>query len=172
MILQLDDWKFDIDMARTMEYSAAEAAEHCDCAYCRNFYAAVDQYYPEFRAFMAQFGLDIEAPDELMPFDFEGEMYYDGAYMVCGRILQAGQAPLEVSGIRICATVDDGSGEMIRFNHSCPAPCFALDISSIILPWVLDEPISETVSPANFPSFLKKMWNHLLEKFSKDKIQS
>ena len=172
MILQLEDWKFDIDIARTMKYSAAEAAEHCDCAYCRNFYAAVDQCYPDFRPFMAQFGLDVEAPDELMPFDFEGEMYYDGTYMVCGRILQAGQAPLELSGIRIRATVDDGTGKMIQVNHSCPEPCFALDISSIVLPWVLNEPISETVSPANVPSFLKKMWDKLLGNEPNNKVNS
>ena len=53
MILQIDDWKFDIDMERTMEYSAKEAAEHCDCAYCRNFYAAVDEHCSDLRPFLA-----------------------------------------------------------------------------------------------------------------------
>ena len=37
MILKIDDWEFDIDLERTMAYSAAEAADHCTCAYCRNF---------------------------------------------------------------------------------------------------------------------------------------
>lgn len=43
MILEIDGWKFDIDFERTMEYSAAEAKEHCNCAYCHNFYAAKEK---------------------------------------------------------------------------------------------------------------------------------
>ena len=49
MRLQLADWVFEIHMDATMQYSAAEAAEHCDCAYCRNFYAALDARYPDLR---------------------------------------------------------------------------------------------------------------------------
>ena len=169
MILQIADWKFDIDTERTMEYSAAEAAEHCDCAYCRNFYAAVDQYYPQLRPFLARFGLDIEAPDELMPYDYMGKMYYDGVYMVCGRILQTGASPMEISDLTICATAGDGQ---IRINHHCPQPYFALDVGTIELLWVLDEPIENVVSPANFPDFLKKMWNKLLRKAEKSGMDS
>lgn len=172
MILQISDWKFDIDIAQTMEYSGAEAAEHCDCAYCRNFYAAVDTQYPELRPFLVQFGIKIEAPDELMPYDYEGKMYYDGAYMVCGRIIQSGEKPMIIRDVCICATAGNSPSDAIDFNHNCPEPCFALDISTIVLPWVLDEPMEETVSPANFPSFLKKMWNRLLSRAKKNKIES
>ena len=169
MILQLGDWKFDIDMERTMEYSASEASEHCDCAYCRNFYASIDENYPRLRPYLAQFGLDIEAPDELMPYDLNGRMYYDGVYMVCGRILQAGVTPMEVSDIPIRAMVEDDS---IPINHNCPKPCFALEIGTMDLPWVLDEPMKDVVSPANLPDFLKKMWNRLLGKTGKNGTKS
>ena len=168
MILQIDDWKFDIDMERTMAYSANEAAEHCDCAYCRNFYAAVDQEYPALRSFLAQFGLNIEAPDEQMPYDFQGEMYYDSAYMVSGRILNMGRMPLLVGDVLISPK----SADDVHINHNCPEPCFALDVGTVVLPWVLDEPMKDTVSPANFPFFLKKMWQRLLGKVQKDKIDS
>ena len=73
MRLQLADWVFEIHMDATMQYSAAEAAEHCDCAYCRNFYAALDARYPDLRGILGQFGADAEAPEELMPFDLDGE---------------------------------------------------------------------------------------------------
>lgn len=162
MILKIDDWEFDIDMERTMAYSAEEAAGHCDCAYCRNFYAVVDVDYPELRPFLAKFGIDLDAPDELMPYDCAGDMHYDGIYMVSGKILQRGSKPLLDRG---CLTVEarpyeDGP----HVPHCCPEPNFALDVGTVILPWVLDEPMEETISPANEPSFLKKMWDRLLGK--------
>lgn len=164
MILQMDDWEFDIDMERTMAHSAAEAAEHCTCAYCRNFYAAVDEYCPNLRPFLARFGIDIEAPDEQMPYDFQGEMYYDSVYMVCGRIVKIGAAPIGVDGVKVRPAAGRGPSDAIHLNHNCPVPCFALDVSTVILPWVLDEPMEETVSPANEPAFLKKMWGRLLSR--------
>lgn len=167
MILKIEDWEFDIDMERTMAYSAAEAAEHCDCAYCRNFYAAVDGAYPELRPFLAQFGIDIEAPDELMPYDVRNEMYYDGIYMVCGEIVRIGKSPLLTCGnVQIQARKYGDGG--VHINHNCPGPNFELDVGTAVLPWVLDEPMEETVSPANEPSFLQKMWARLLGKIRSD----
>ena len=168
MILQIDDWKFDIDMERTMAYSANEATEHCGCAYCRNFYVAVDQEYPALRPYLAQFGLNIEAPDEQMPYDYQEKMYYDSAYMVSGTILSMGRKPLLVGDVLISPK----SADDVQINHSCPEPCFALDVGTVALPWVLDEPMKDTVSPANFPFFLKKMWQRLLGKAQKDKTDS
>ena len=166
MILRIEDWEFEVDIARTMEYSAAEAAEHCTCAYCRNFYAAVDTDYPELRSFLTRFGIDIEAPDELMPYDIGEDMHYDGVYMVCGSILQAGKKPILDCG---CLTVEAREYDKgLQIPHNCPQPFFALDVGTIILPWILDEPMSETLSPANEPSFLKKMWDRLLRRMRKN----
>lgn len=170
MILQIDDWKFDIDMVRTMEYSSAEAKYHCDCAYCRNFYAVVDTDYPQLRPFLSQFGIDIEAPDELMPYDIGEDMYYEGIYMVCGTILQIGRKPILDCGCLTIVPREYGDGP--QNNHNCPEPFFALDVGTVILPWVLDEPMRETVSPANEPSFLKKMWLRLLSRVRPDNLQS
>ena len=170
MILQIQDWTFDIDITRTMEYSAAEAAEHCTCAYCRNFYAVVDTDYPQLRPFLAQFGIDVEAPDELLPYDIGADMHYEGAYMVCGAILQTGHKPLLDCG---CLTVEAREDDRVApINHNCPQPCFVLDVATVILPWVLDEPMEETLSLANEPSFLKKMWDRLLSRAKKNNIQS
>ena len=166
MILQIDDWKFDIDMERTMEYSANEAAGHCDCGYCRNFYAAVDLQYPNFRSFLAQFGLNAEAPDELMPFDLNQQMCYMGVYVVAGRILQKGKQNLCVDGIFISPEIDS------QINHNVLMPCFYLTIDQMDLPWVLDEPMKDVVSPANLPDFLRKMWRKLLGRRPKDNTVS
>lgn len=166
MILEIDGWKFDIDMTAIMEYSSNEAKYHCDCAYCRNFYAAVDEVYPNLRPFLARFGLDIEAPDELMPFDMENRMDYDGVYVVAGCILTKGDELIQVDDLRIAPEYDS------EINHSQLQPCFYLTINDIMLPWVLDEPMKDVVSPANFPSFLKKMWNKLLGRQPKSDITS
>ena len=166
MILEIDGWKFDVDMEATMEYSSNEAKDYCNCAYCRNFYAAVDNAYPNLRPFLAQFGLNIEAPDELMPFDMEDRMDYDGVYAVAGRILHVGDELLQVDGLRIAPELDS------QIDHSQLEPCFYLAIDNIQLPWVLDEPMKDVVSPANFPSFLKKMWNKLLGRQPKSDITS
>lgn len=157
MILQLDDWKFDIDMARTMEYSAAEAADHCDCAYCRNFYEDVDHATPALRPFLAQFGLHIEAPDVLYPYDTAPDrMCYEGKYVVFGSIIQHGSKRF-----------DFGNGYVYPMNDTefdLDAPYFVLSLEELEMSWVLDEPLKEVVSSANLPSFLQKMWDRLLGK--------
>ena len=164
MILKIDDWIFDVDISATMEYSANEAAGHCTCGYCRNFYATVDTVYPELRPFLAQFGVDIEAPDELMPYDGVNEIVCDGFYAVSGRILQVGKKPLEAADIEI----HPEQHNTLHINTSCPSPYFFLNFEKLTLPWVLGEPMEEVVSPANEPSFLKRMWDRLFRRQNKD----
>ncbi len=166
MILTIDDWKFDIDMDRTMAYSAAEAAEHCDCAYCRNFYGAVDVAYPGLREFLTQFGINVEAPEELMPFTATNVLC---AYAVEGKILQFGEAMRPMGGI---AVYGENPDEAMVPVHRIKAPYFILWVGPMDLPWVLDEPLVEEkiVSPANDPSFLRKMWNRLLRRAPKTDI--
>lgn len=163
MILKIADWEFDIDMERTMAYSAAEAAEHCDCAYCRNFYAAVDGAFPKLRPFLTKFGVDIEAPDELMPFTATNMM---ALYAVSGNILQYGKDPI----MECCVRIDPEPHSVSLINTECPRPIFILSVGTFELPWVLDEPLveEEIVSPANEPSFLKKMWDKLMNRIKPD----
>lgn len=152
MILKVDDWEFDIDLERTMAYSAEEAAGHCDCAYCRNFYAAVDEIYPQFRPFLAQFGLDIEAPEEMFnPSVYADSLDYMPIYVVYGKILKSGQYEMTAGSVNIVARLAE---EGVDY--------FQLDCYEVLLPWVLDEPIEDVLSPANEPSFLQKMWDKLM----------
>lgn len=165
MILQLDDWQFDIDMVRTMEYSALEVEDHCTCAYCRNFYAAVDHACPRLRPFLGQFGLDIEAPDALYPYDtYWDRMCYEGKYVVFGRIIQFGKKRFDLQGAYIWPMLDD--------EFPIEEPHFILSLEELEIMWVLDEPMKEVLSPANEPGFLKKMWKRLLDKVKPDIIKS
>ena len=163
MFLQICHMQFEVDMVRTMEYSAAEAAEHCTCAYCRNFYAAVDAHYPGLRAFLGQFGVDIEAPEEQLPYDCCGGIIYDSSYRVYGKVLSKGNGELLADDVVIRVNEDADGGEE---NNSLLSLEFDLS-----LPWVLDEPMSETLSPANNPDFLELMQDRLLAR-SKTKEQS
>ena len=164
MILGLDDWKFDVDIARTMAYSASEAAEHCTCAYCRNFYAAVDQDCPQLRPFLARFGIDVEAPDELMPYDIQDRMAYEGKYAVFGKIIQFGKDRISVGNASIWPMNDR--------NLDLPEPHFVLSLEELMLPWVMAEPLKDVVSPANEPSFLQEMWVRLLGRTGKQDLDS
>jgi hypothetical protein len=164
MILQIADWEFDIDMARTMESSAAEAAEHCTCAYCRNFYVAVDEECPELRPFLAQFGLDLEAPDELMPYDIYDWLSYAGKYVVFGQILRFGNDRIRCGNAWLWPMEDS--------EFDIAAPHFVLSLEELELPWLLEEPLKDVISPANEPSFLKKMWDRLLDRLGKNGNQS
>ncbi len=170
MILTLGEWKFDIEMETTMEYSAAEAADHCDCGYCRNFYAAMDGQYPSVRPFFAQFGLDMEAPDALVLLydcvskDGSVECFYTANYSVSGKVLKYGDS-LEVDGIQIA--VESESGNISQ----SPAPNFFLQTNMFSLPWVLDEPIEEVLSPANDADFQESIWDKLLGMEAPTQIQ-
>ncbi len=162
MILEIAGWKLDIDLEATMEYSAQEAREHCTCAYCRNFYATIDAQYPHLRPFLAQFGLDIEAPEELLPYD---DAVYEAVYAVKGRILEQGRESVEVEGIPIYIQTDSDA------NIFCPKPYFVLNVGLFQLPWVLEEPFEEVTSTANAPGFLKRMLSKLLGKSDPTKLQ-
>ena len=153
MILRLGDWCFDVDLDVTAVHSAAEAAEHCDCGYCRNFYAAIDSNYPDFRQFFAQFGLNIEAPERLMPLT---PTTYLAFYTVKGNIIQQGNSDLDVNGILVTAKQElEKDGIWVD--------CFSLSVGPFVLPWVLDEPTEEIVSPANLPAFLESMEETVLQ---------
>lgn len=165
MILQVDDWVFDIDLTATMEHSASELADHCDCAYCRNFYATVDITYPKLRPFLARFGVEVEAPDEMMPYT---PTFIENWYAVSGTILKRGSQPMDIDGTKVLPMADDEA----KMHTACPQPLFVLAVGTMDLPWVLDGPMEDAVSPANLSSFLMKMWDKLLRRRSTQNIQS
>ena len=154
MTITVADWVFEVDLTATMAYSAAEAAEHCTCGYCRNFYASVDANYPQLRSFFAQFGLDLEAPDEMSPFPVSDDaVACDGDYVVFGRIAKQGRAALTAGNVRIVA---GEPAEYASFWSRIPedSEVFVLSTEGIILPWVLDESMND---PPAKTSFLQKI---------------
>jgi len=140
--LQINDWEFDIDLDATKEHSSFAAQDHCTCAYCENYYRTVRRCYPALIPFLKQFGIDIDGPVEMYP--FEPTVYLAG-YRVHGKIRKAGLAPMMVSGVPVSAEPrEDG--------------LFMIEVGEMMLPWVMPVHPDDVVSPANEPEFLEKMY--------------
>jgi len=162
LTLEINNWIFHVDIGKTALHSKAEAAEHCTCAYCRNFYDSVDEAYPQLRSFLSQFGLCLEAPDELIPLypPSDCSIYY----AVSGEILQNGNEPLSAGSIAIWPLPEHEASA----NTFLEGPHFFLHISCLQLPWVLSEPIEDVESTANDPAFLRDVF----ERFTGSKFSS
>lgn len=156
MHLKINGWEFEINTEETEAYSTKVLGEHCQCGYCRNFYKAVDGAYPGLHPFLAQFGMHVETPEELMPFE---PTVCTVSYCISGKILCKSSFPLEGGGTVF--SVD--TQEDMPFDTQCKPPYFVLTSGFLELPWLLDEDMNEVVSTANDPEFLKKMWSRLLE---------
>ena len=165
MFFEIGDWVLDVDVPFTMELSVSQAQEHCTCGYCRNFYAAVDTCFPSMRPFLAKFGLDIEGPDELCPFE---PTIYEATYIVQGSIRQKGTMPLYIDGIPLI--IKTALEADLGTEH--PQPYFALCIGLMELLWVLEESQEDVISPANEAAYLERMQNKLLARAENEEIYS
>lgn len=148
MKITVDDWIFEIDPVKTREHSEFAVRSHCTCGYCENYYRAVDLVYPNLRAFLDRFFVEIEGPSEMYPFEPTQCLL---AYKVCGQIRKAGIGPVMVDGVPVMGEVLDGE-------------TFKLEVGELELPWVLDEDPEEVLSPANEPEFLERMYRKLIQR--------
>ena len=145
VILEIDDWIFQIDFEKTAAHSSFVSNEHCACAYCRNYYQTIGDACPDLKQFLDQFGVLLDAPSEMYP--IEPTLYLSG-YRVTGDIIQWGTGPMMVSGVPVTAQPSsDGT--------------FLLEVGELVLPWVLEEDMDEVISPANEPEFLQRMYRKL-----------
>lgn len=154
-VLEIEDWILEADISVTMEHSAAIAQDHCTCGYCQNFYQSIDTTFPNLRRFLAQFGVDPEGPDELLPFE---PTLLLASYAVAGRILRRGNHPIYVDGIPVLIE----SGSRSEVISGCPAPYFVVSVGEFELPWILEEDMNEVISPANDPACLERIFNRWL----------
>lgn len=146
MILKLGDWRFQVDVEATAERTRRYSYEHCQCSYCKNYYDAIDLAHPELRPAMEQFGVYLEGPCELMPFQ---PTLMLACYRVDGQILRWGKTKLYVDGVSILP--ESGDQET-----------FLLWVGELQLPWLQKEAPEDVVSPANLPEFMERMqelWN-------------
>lgn len=165
MQITFADWQLNVDIERTMEISSGQAKDHCTCGYCRNFYAALDHHYPSVKPFLARLGINAEAPDELCPFE---PTICEATYIVQGSIQRAGTQQLYIDNVPLCIR----SAEQSDIYTEHPKPYFTVCIGLLELPWCLDEPMDQVVSPANEEEFLDRMQAKLLQRLTSETISS
>ena len=141
MVLKIGDWHFQVDVEATSERTRKYSYEHCQCGYCKNFYDAIDMVHPELRPVMEQFGVHLEGPCELMPFE---PTLMLACYRVDGQILKWGKSQLSVKGVPILPEAGDQE-------------TFLLWVGELQLPWLQKEAVEDVISPANLPDFLERM---------------
>ena len=156
MILSLADWRFRVDLRETAEHTTRNAADHCLCGYCKNYYDTVSLCYPGLEVFLQTFGVNINGPSELMPFE---PTFLIACYRVQGEILRWGSGPLWADGI---AVLPEPAGE----------GSFFLWVGEMTVPWVQEEDMEEVVSPANLPEFLDRMEQMWLLRHGKESVLS
>lgn len=145
MVLELEDWRFEVDLEATREKTNQNSRDHCQCLYCQNYYDTISQVYPELKNLLQRFGVDMNGPSELMPFE---PTLYLACYRIQGRILRWGHQELQADGICLQPEAADDSS-------------FLLWVGEARLPWVQSEREQDVVSPANLPEFMermRKMW--------------
>lgn len=141
MVITLADWQFKVDIQATMDYTMKCSLDHCLCAYCRNYYEAVDKAYPYLRGFLNRFGVLLDGPCEIMPLQPDLVM---ACYRITGEILRHGDAAMHADGVPI---------------HMEPSEngTFLLWVGEMQLPWLQTEAPEDVISPANQPEFLSRM---------------
>lgn len=143
MLLQFGDWKFEVDKEATSQRTSTYSFDHCQCGYCKNYYDVIDQAYPQLRPAMEQFGIYLEGPCELMPFE---PTLMLACYRVDGAIKQWGNSGLYISGIPLIPEAGDEN-------------TFLLWVGEMRIPWMQEEAPEDVISPANLPEFMERMQN-------------
>lgn len=88
MIVHLEDYILDVELAAASAYCAAHSL--CACDLCRNFYRQARAALPKLAALLDSLGVMIERPDEIGACEEGGAIdYYFVAYTVPGKILQS-----------------------------------------------------------------------------------
>lgn len=140
MFLEFSDWLIYADVDSNRLYAKQELAEHCQCAYCRNYYNGVDSHYPNVRYFLSRFGLEIEAPDSLVPIT---DSLYQVSYEAEGRVLRWGSEPIQVGELPITVEEDTENN------------CIILHLGLMDLPWSIEESPDTVNNPEGIPNLFE-----------------
>ena len=156
MVISLADWQFFVDVDATLEYTHKCSLDHCTCPYCRNFYENVDRAEPMLRPVLTKFGIYLNGPCEVMPFE---PTLVAACYRVTGSILRKGESSLFVNDVLLRPEEADDT-------------TFFLWIGPVELLWTQSEDMDEVLSPANQPEFMDRMMLRLLKWAEAEEVTS
>ena len=156
MVITLADWRFSVDVDATLDHTHKCSLDHCTCPYCQNFYENIDRAEPMLRPVLAKFGIYLNGPCEVMPFE---PALVAACYRVTGQILSRGESSLHIN-------------ELALRPEKADETTFFLWIGPADLPWTQEADMDEVISPANQPEFLERMMVRLLKWAEDEKISS
>ena len=142
MLFELADWVMQVDVEMTRAHTRANAADHCGCAYCKNYYEMLPATYPGLCLALNRMGIDPMGSSELMPFT---PTVYLACYRVCGTIEKWGTSALAAEGVPVAPERAEEEGS------------FFLWVGEAELPWCQPENPRAVISPANLPEFMERM---------------
>lgn len=114
-----------------------ERAGGCDCAYCRNFMAALPLIPESVELFLTPLGLMLEKPAEILHWcrEADGRHWYSVQFHLTGTLEKTADEPTEIAP-GVTAVFLKTAGPRLR---GFPEPFFQLFLD-IRLPWVLEGP--------------------------------
>ena len=152
-IIKKDEYVFQVDVEKTMNYYKTHSL--CECDYCENFYAQIEGKFPKLETFLSEFGVDISKPDELSSLESDNEVKYITIdYTVCGKVINMGQYEIDIQDNQYFnLVIIDGYAS----PNEQTGEYFTISVNSIIdLPWVLKKPLSETIETKGFKNLFKR----------------
>ena len=156
MVIRLADWQFQVDVQETERYTTQCSLDHCTCPYCQNYYETVDRAHPNLRPVLSRFGIYLNGPCEVMPFE---PTLVAACYRVAGQIISRGESYLYVDQVPLRPEEADER-------------TFFLWIGPMELPWEQAVDEDEVLSPANQPEFMDRMMARLLKWAEEETISS
>lgn len=140
--IQKGEYLLLIDIEDTKEHY--KNLELCECSTCQNFYTQIKGKFPKLEAFLEEFGIDVEKPDEIDGAYLDNHAEYVWIdYTVSGRmeaidghkVAYEEQLELELDDFPATIVIS----EHFIFPNKREGECFAVSIKGLSLPWVLEE---------------------------------
>ena len=95
VLIEKNNYKFYVDIEKTKEYYKTHSL--CDCVCCRNYYKQIEKELPKPKEFLADFGVDISKPDEIMSVENEGFIdYLNVDYTICGNVINMSEHEIDI----------------------------------------------------------------------------
>ncbi|MDO5123046.1 MAG: hypothetical protein Q4D44_00085 [Eubacteriales bacterium] len=156
--IQRDEYVFEVDIEKTIEYYKTHSL--CECDYCENFYAQIAGKFPTLESFLSDLGVDIAKPDECMSVELHDTIQYIGIdYTVCGKVTTMGQYEIDIhDNLFFNIVITDGFSSPNEQTDDY----FTVSIANAFeLPWVLDKPFPEpkkSKATSKIKEFFKKVF--------------
>lgn len=145
--IEMADWKLEVDVERTLDFNQNKL-EVCDCLYCQNFSAVIQQKHPLLQKGLLELGIEAATPNHVSYFDREDGGYLAvGNYHFSGKLLEGEWSTMEDWHAGNTAEVDGMqiglSTEMELLPEDFPEPVIQLNFE-LVMPWVLEEEPEES----------------------------